>query len=99
MEVAGTSNCHGLQKAALLATIHARVFEDNNGAYLLAMNQHTITHCTKYYLVKWHFFWNAVRNGEVTVLNIDMLHQGADYLTKGLTREAFEWICKINQGW
>jgi hypothetical protein len=98
MEVAGTSNCHGLQKAALLATIHARVFEDNNGAYLLAINQH-ITHCTKYYLVKWHFFWNAVRNGEVTVLNVAVLHQGADYLTKGLTREAFEWICKINQGW
>jgi hypothetical protein len=40
----------GLQKA-LVATIHARVFEDNNGAFLLAMNQH-ITHHTKYYLDK-----------------------------------------------
>jgi hypothetical protein len=59
----------GLQEA-LLATIHARVFEDNNGAYLLAMNQH-ITHHTKYYLVKWHFFWNAVQNGEVIVLKVD----------------------------
>jgi hypothetical protein len=48
----------GLQKA-LVATIHARVFEDNNGAYLLATNQR-ITCRTKYYLVKWHFFWNAV---------------------------------------
>jgi hypothetical protein len=55
-----------LQKA-LLATIHARVFEDNNGAYLLAMNQR-ITHHTKYYHAKWHFFWNVVCNGEVTVL-------------------------------
>jgi hypothetical protein len=87
----------GLQKA-LVATIHARVFEDNNGAYLLATNQH-ITHRTKYYLVKWHFFWNAVHNGEVTVLKVDMLRQGADYLTKGLAREAFEHIRKINQGW
>jgi hypothetical protein len=25
---------------------------------------------------------------------VDTLHQGADYLTKG-----FEWIHKINQGW
>jgi hypothetical protein len=40
----------GLQKA-LVATIHARVFEDNNGAYLLATNQR-ITCCTKYYLIK-----------------------------------------------
>jgi hypothetical protein len=30
---------------------------------------------------------------------VDTLHQGADYLTKGLAREAFEWIHKINQGW
>jgi hypothetical protein len=51
----------GLEKA-LVATIHARFFEDNNGAYLLAMNQH-ISRCTKYYLVEWHFFWNAVHNG------------------------------------
>jgi hypothetical protein len=84
----------GLQKA-LVATIHARVFEDNNGAYLLATNQR-ITHRT---LVKWHFFWNAVHNGEVTVLKVDTLRQGADYLTKGLAREAFERIRKINQGW
>jgi hypothetical protein len=34
------------------------------------MNQH-ITHHTKYYLVKWHFFWNAVQNGEVIVLKVD----------------------------
>jgi hypothetical protein len=87
----------GLQKA-LVATIHARIFEGNNGAYLLAMNQR-ITCRTKYYLVKWHFFWNAVCNGEVTILKVDTLRQGADYLTKGLAREAFERIRKINQGW
>jgi hypothetical protein len=87
----------GLQKAPV-ATIHARVFEDNNGAYLLATNQ-CITCRTKYYLVKWDFFWNAVQNGEVTVLKVDTLHQGVDYLTNGLAHEAFEWIRKINQGW
>jgi hypothetical protein len=36
---------------------------------------------------------------EVTVLKVDMLHQGGDYLTKGLAHEAFERIQKINQGW
>ena len=87
----------GLQET-LRATIHARVFEDNNGAYLLSTEQ-CITRRTKYYLVKWHFFWNAVNTGEVTVHKIETTHQRADYLTKGLAREAFEQIRKFNQGW
>ena len=37
------------------ATIRCRVFEDNNGALLLATNQR-ITNRTKYFQVKWHFF-------------------------------------------
>jgi hypothetical protein len=87
----------GLQ-AALRATIHARVFEDNNGAYLLATNQR-ITRRTKYYLVKWHHFWDAVKRGDIEVKKIGTLEQRADYLTKGLAREAFERIRKLNQGW
>jgi hypothetical protein len=59
----------------------------------------TFTHCTTYYIVKWHYFWNAVQNGEVAVFKIDTLHQGVDYLRKGLAYEAFEQIRKINQGW
>ena len=35
------------------ATIHARVFEDNQGAYYLETN-HRITNRTKYFLCKWH---------------------------------------------
>ena len=91
------TNALGLQ-AALRATIHARVFEDNNGAYLLAMNQR-ITRRTKYYLVKWHHFWDAVKRGDIEVKKIGTLEQRADYLTKGLAREAFERIRKLNQGW
>ncbi|KAI2509212.1 hypothetical protein MHU86_5222 [Fragilaria crotonensis] len=37
------------------STIRCRVFEDNNGALLLATKQR-ITNRTKYFLVKWHFF-------------------------------------------
>ncbi len=40
------------------ATVNARVFEDNNGAYLLATGQR-ITNCTRFYQVKWHHFWDA----------------------------------------
>lgn len=80
------------------ATIHARVFEDNTGAYSLATQQR-ITRRTRYYLVKWHHFWNAVNEGVVTIHRIETWRQAADYLTKGLSREVFERIRKINQGW
>ncbi len=73
------------------STIRCRVFEDNNGALLLATKQR-ITNRTKYFLVKWHFFWHYVRNGDVEVLKIAATDQLADYLTKGLNREVVERI-------
>ena len=80
------------------SSIGCRVFEDNNGALLLATKQR-ITNRTKYFLVKWHFFWSYVRDGTVTVHKVDTLDQLADYLTKGLTRESFERVRKLAQGW
>ncbi len=80
------------------STIRCRVFEDNNGALMLATKQR-ITNRTKYFLVKWHFFWHHVRNGDVEVLKIATTDQLADYLTKGLNREVFERIRKLAQGW
>jgi hypothetical protein len=44
----------------------------------------TFTHSTKYYIVKWHYFWNAAQNGKVAILKVDTLHQGVDYLRKDL---------------
>jgi hypothetical protein len=35
----------------------------------------------------------------VTIHRIETWRQAADYLTKGLSREVFERIRKINQGW
>jgi Reverse transcriptase (RNA-dependent DNA polymerase) len=80
------------------SSIRCRVFEDNNGALLLA-TKHRITNRTKYFLVKWHFFWSHVSNGDVVILKIDTKEQWADYLTKGLNRETFERIRKLVQGW
>ena len=73
----------------LKATIHADVFEDNNGALLLAANQR-ITSRTKYLLVKWHFFWSHINNGDAKVSKVPTELQDADYFTKGLPRESFE---------
>jgi hypothetical protein len=83
---------------ALLETFACCVFEDNNGALLLATGQR-ITSCTKYFLVKWHFFWSHVNSGEVEVLKVDTKEQRANYLTKGLSREQYETIRKLVQGW
>jgi hypothetical protein len=80
------------------SSIRCRVFEDNNGALLLATKQR-ITNLTKYFLVKWHFFWHNVCNGDVEVLKIATTDQLADYLTKGLNREVYKRILKLAQGW
>ena len=80
------------------STIICRVFEDNNGALLLATKQR-ITNRTKYFLVKWHFFWSYVRDGSIEIHKIETQSQRADYLTKGLNRESFERIRKLVQGW
>ena len=45
------------------ASIHSRVFEDNNSGLLLAVNQ-CITSHTKHYLIQWHFFWSHVKHLE-----------------------------------
>jgi Reverse transcriptase (RNA-dependent DNA polymerase) len=80
------------------ATVRCQVFEDNNGALLLATNQR-ITNRTKYFQVKWHFFWAHVRDGTIVIVKVDTLEQWADYLTKGLNRESFERVRKLVQGW
>jgi len=82
----------------LQSTIHARVFEDNNAALSLATNQQ-ITSRTRHYLIQWHFFWQAVRDGLVVIEKVDTKLQRADYATKGLPRIQYENIRKLNQGW
>ena len=84
--------------SAVVATINATVFEDNNGALQLATSQR-ITSRTKYFHVKWHHFWSHVRAGTIVILKIESAAQEADYLTKGLSREIFEKIRKLVQGW
>jgi hypothetical protein len=72
----------------LRTSIQARVFEDNQGCYYLATNQR-LTNRTKYFLVKYHWFWSHYNRGEFVVLQVASENQLADYLTKGLPRDAF----------
>ena len=74
------------------------IYEDNNGAYTVASNQR-ITSRTKYFNVKWHHFWQFVKDKTFSVERIASGDQQADYLTKGLTRELFESNRKTSQEW
>jgi hypothetical protein len=84
--------------ASLIPTIKARAFEDNQGAYYLATNKR-ITNRTKYFLVKYHWFWSHHERNEFVVYKIDTQEQLADYFTKGLSRESFERNRMAVQGW
>ena len=72
-----------------------KVFKDNQGAYLLATNEQLSVR-TKYFCVKYHFFWQHVyhrdRNpdGWFVIAKCDTEVMNADYLTKGLVREKSE---------
>ena len=71
------------------STIRSIAHEDNSSALSLATDQR-ITSRTRHYAVKWHFFWEHVRNGTIEVVKVPTTDQCADYLTKGLVREVFE---------
>ena len=84
--------------------VHCSVFEDNQGAYLLATNQRLSVR-TKYFCVKHHFFWSHVfheeRNpeGYLLIFKCDTKLMNADYLTKGLGRPLFDPNRQRLQGW
>ena len=84
--------------------IHCDIFEDNQGAYLLATNQRLSTR-TKYFNVKHHFFWSYVYNEEsnpdiwLVIIKCSTDLMNADYLTKGLVRTVFEANRIRVQGW
>ena len=80
------------------ATIMAEVFEDNQGCLFLATN-HRLTSRTKYFHVKWHWFWHHYsvhRKFEISYIKSAL--QDADYLTKQLPHDAFRSNCQRNQG-
>jgi hypothetical protein len=78
-------------------SVRARLFEDNQGAYYLAVNQQ-LTNRMKYILIKFHWFWSHYNAGEFTICKVDSVEQLADYLTKGLACEVFERIPFVSRG-
>jgi hypothetical protein len=79
-------------------TVRARVFEDNQGAFHLAVS-HKLTNRTKYFHINYHWFWEQVVAEGVIIYKIGTSFQRADPCTKGLPQEPFESQRFTNQGW
>ena len=62
-EMIDKTKCEPLKSIRL----HATVFEDNQSAYYLATNQR-VANRTKYFLCKWHWFWDLYIKKEFTII-------------------------------
>ena len=79
--------------------MHSQVFEDNNGALVLA-DIPKMTPRTKHIAVKYHWFRENI--GEkfgIILKKIESENQKADILTKGLALEVFRRIRMLLMGW
>lgn len=86
-----------------IATVTCTVFEDNNACLILATKQQ-LTNRSRYFLVKWHFFWSYVKtesnpDGFVRILPCDTHAMNADPLTKQNPLPVFVRFRKRNMGW
>jgi hypothetical protein len=78
--------------------IKSTVFEDNSGALGMAVSP-KITPRNKHIAIKYHFFLENVKSGDIQVVKIDSASQQSDILTKGLGRTIFERVRKLLMGW
>jgi Reverse transcriptase (RNA-dependent DNA polymerase) len=76
------------------------VFEDNNGALLLAQGiAPKMTPRSKHIAIIYHWWRYHVERGATEVVKIDTKIQQADILTKGLPRPQFEELRLLLMGW
>lgn len=92
----------GVNIPGLSTCFVCKVFEDNNGALLLTKNQRT-TSRTKYFHLKWYFFWQYIKtennpDGIIDIEKVDSVNQRSDYLMKGMLHPVFKNDRKLNQG-
>jgi hypothetical protein len=58
-----------------------------------------LTPRTRHICVKYHFFKEHIKPGEIEIAKVESQYQKADILTKGLTTFTFESIRKLLMGW
>ena len=77
--------------------VQSNVFEDNNGALILATSKR-ITPRTKHIAIKYHHFWSHVGK-TVNIQKIESEKNMADIFTKGLCPQKFKEIRKLLMNW
>ena len=76
------------------------VWEENNAALKLANAPFpNMTPRTKHIAVKYHWFKENIKEGEIEVRSIDTKIQKADIFTKGIAKKEFEEKRKMIMGW
>jgi hypothetical protein len=95
-EIFSTISHSTAEAAVFKTTIH----EDNNPALILANAElPRLTPGSKNFAVKYHWFRQHLKPGELEVQRIDTSEQLADILTKPLPRESFERMRLKLIGW
>ena len=87
-----------LDDPTFLTSTYSSVFEDNNGALLLAQSPQ-ITPRSKHTAVPYHFFREHVANGTLQIHKVASEINPADLFTKGLDRIKFQALRKLLMGW
>jgi hypothetical protein len=83
-----------------LSEIHTTVWEDNNGALILAnMDLPRMTPRSKHIAVKYHWFQEHIKPENIEIRKIETSKQIADIFTKALRTDQFQVICKLLMGW
>ena len=75
-----------------------KLFEDNNGALILA-KEYKFRPRTKHIALKYHHFRWHVKQGLVEILPIDTKEQLADQFTKALDEQTFKYLRYKLMGW
>ena len=82
------------------ATIKATVHEDNQGALILAnLEPGRHTPRSKFYSIRLHWFRYWTQSNHITIQFVDTRHQKADFLTKALSSEPFQFNRRLSMGW
>jgi hypothetical protein len=87
-----------LDDPTFLTKGYSSVFEDNNGALLLAQTPR-MSPRSKHIAVPYHFFREHVANGTLQIHKVASEVNPADLFTKGLERVKFQALRKLLMGW
>ena len=87
-----------MEDSTFLTNTYSSVFEDNNGALILAIAP-KMTPLSKHIAVPYHFFCEHVKNGTIQIFKVASDQNKADLFTKGLDKIKFQSLWTLLMGW